>query len=361
MLRLLLLIVRRLLEAALIRPSDIIFLATDGILANQPLHHLKDEIEDVLNCSIAHSLARVKDEKQGDTISLGDWEYARRDGGVFVMAGVYVHYIVERDKSGAFILNSDGMPKVETKYIGRLRGADISKYAEGNDGQPWLVSQALKAWRAPYDLDDSTSYPAIESAYQKLITVGSVFTPRYAPMLREGEYVENNRIVIEERFNRGGRWSIKADDPRNNDIRAWNDDIILNTKVRSEFKVSGDKLRLALLEEIVFKRTIHVHDVGLKRVHIKPRGFGYCWSGDKEPLRCLELIESIPAGNYKKDDEGNYIMNWDMSEPRIPDWLNKADGGAVEDMELDAEIKAGILGYDDDGDSERTVDIYADT
>jgi hypothetical protein len=50
-----------------------------------------------------------------------------------------------------------------------------------------------------------------------------------------------------------------------------------------------------------------------------------------------------------------------MSEPRIPKWLNKADEEAVEDMELDAEIKAGILGYDDDSDSERTVDIYADT
>jgi hypothetical protein len=78
-------------------------------------------------------------------------------------------------------------------------------------------------------------------------------------------------------------------------------------------------------------------------------------------LRCLELIETIPAGNYRRDDEGNYVMNWAMSEPRIPDWLNKADEEAVEDMELDAEIKAGILGYDDDGDSERTVDIYADT
>jgi hypothetical protein len=33
----------------------------------------------------------------------------------------------------------------------------------------------------------------------------------------------------------------------------------------------------------------------------------------------------------------------------------------AEDMELDAEIKAGILRFDDDGDNERTVDIYADT
>jgi hypothetical protein len=50
-----------------------------------------------------------------------------------------------------------------------------------------------------------------------------------------------------------------------------------------------------------------------------------------------------------------------MSAPRIPEWLNKADEAEAEDMELDSEIKAGILGFDEDGDNERTVDIYADT
>jgi hypothetical protein len=45
----------------------------------------------------------------------------------------------------------------------------------------------------------------------------------------------------------------------------------------------------------------------------------------------------------------------------MPEWLNKADEATAEDMELDEEIKAGILGFDDDGDNERTVDIYADT
>jgi hypothetical protein len=166
---------RRLLEAALIDPSAIVFFATDGIMATRPLHHLKEPAEGVVNRPKARPLERVKDEKLGDAISLGDWEYAQRDGGIFVMAGVYVHYLIERDETGAFIFDANGRPKVSPKYTGRLRGGDISKYAEGNDGQPWLVSNALEAWRKPYDLDDRTTYPAIVSAYEKFITVGSVF------------------------------------------------------------------------------------------------------------------------------------------------------------------------------------------
>jgi hypothetical protein len=208
---------RRLLEAALIDPRAIVFFATDGIMATRPLHHLsKPEFtlakagagvvppDQVRGVPKARSLRRVRDESLGDAISLGDWEYARRDGGVFVMAGVYVHYLVERDESGAFVFDAAGRPKVKPKYTGRLRGGDISKYAEGNDGQPWLVSQALEAWRRPFDLEDRTTYPAIESAYQKFITVGSVLTPRYSPMLRDGQLVENDRIVTEMRYNRAG-------------------------------------------------------------------------------------------------------------------------------------------------------------
>jgi hypothetical protein len=80
-----------------------------------------------------------------------------------------------------------------------------------------------------------------------------------------------------------------------------------------------------------------------------------------EPSRTYGLIETIPALNIKNDGKGGSVTNWDMSAPRIPEWLNKADEAEAEDMELDSEINAGILGFDDDGDNERTVDIYADT
>jgi hypothetical protein len=178
---------RRIIEAALIDPNAVIFIATDGMLATRPLHHLAKEIEGVENCPSQRSLKRVKDESAGDAISLGDWEYAQRDGGIFVMAGVYVHYMVDKDDKGEFIFDAQGRPKVNSKYTGRLRGADINKYAEGDDGQPWLVSSALKAWREPFSLDDKETYPAIVSAYKKFITVGSVLTPRYSPMLRDGQ------------------------------------------------------------------------------------------------------------------------------------------------------------------------------
>jgi hypothetical protein len=357
---------RRLIELAMVDPSAIIFFATDGILSTRPLHHLTTPIKGVKNCPIKRSGKRVKDESAGDLISLGDWEYAQRDGGIFVMAGVYVHYKIKRDDKGEFIFADNGMPKIDAKYTGRLRGADITKYADGNDGQPWLVSSALKAWLEPFDIDDKETYPTIVSAYQKFITVGSVLTPRYSPMLRDGQLVENNHYAIEERYKRAGRWSLRADDADNEkiklmnvDIKAWNEDIKSRVKSKSKWKYESE-LKFELIEElpeIVFKRGIHVHDAGLKRRHNKARHFDYTWADDRPLNRTVELIETIPALNVKSDGQ----INWDMSAPRIPEWLNKADEAEAEDMELEAEIKAGLLGFDDDGDNERTVDIYADT
>jgi hypothetical protein len=361
---------RRLIELAMVDPSAIVFFATDGIMATRPLHHLPNPVKGVKNCSIKRSGKRVRDESAGEVISLGDWEYAQRDGGIFTMAGVYVHYMVERDDRGAFLFDANGNPKSNAKYTGRLRGADITKYADGNDGQPWLVSNTLKAWREPFDIDDKETYPAIVSAYQKFITVGSVLTPRYSPMLRDGQLVENNRHAIEQRYGRAGRWSPRADDPdnekiklMNRDIRAWNEDVKSRTKAKIKWKYDG-ALKLGLIEElpeIVCKRTIHVHDAGLKRTHNLARHFDYSWQGDNPPSRTTGLIETIPAGNLKRDSEGRNVLNWAMSAPRMPEWLNKADEAAADDMELDGEIKAGIFGFDDDGDNEHTVDIYADT
>jgi hypothetical protein len=220
------------------------------------------------------------------------------------------------------------------------------------------------------DIDDKESYPAIVSAYQKFITVGSVLTPRYSPMLRDGQLVENNRYAIEERYNRAGRWSPRADDAdnekiklMNKDIKAWNEDLKTRIKNKLKWKLDDKGLRLGLIDELperVFKRTIHVHDAGLKRTHNQARYFDYAWQEDTPPRRTTGLIETIPAGNLKKDDKGNNVLNWAMSAPRIPKWLNKADEAAAEDMELEAEIKAGMLGFEDDGDNDRTIDAYAE-
>jgi hypothetical protein len=353
----------------MVDPGAIVFFATDGIMAIRPLHHLPIPIKGIKNCAVKRSGKRVKDESAGDVISLGDWEYARRDGGIFVMAGVYTHYMVEKDEKGEFLFDAQGRPKINAKYTRRLRGADITKYADGSDGQPWLVTSALKAWLEPFDLEDKETYPAIVSAYKKFITVGSVLTPRYSPILRDGQLVENNRFAIEERYNRAGRWSPNADDAdnekirlMNNDIRAWKEDIKSCSKGKIKWKYGGE-LKLGLIEELperVFKRTIHVHDSGLKRVHNHARQFDYCWQGETPPSRTIGLIETVPAGNYKTNSNGGRLLNWAMSAPRMPEWLNKADEAEADDMELEEEIKAGILGFDDEGENEHTVDIYAD-
>ena len=99
---------------------------------------------------------------------------------------------------------------------------------------------------------------------------------------------------------------------------------------------------------------------GLKRVHNKSRGFDYCWQGGSPPSRTIALIETVPAGNYKTNGKGERLLNWAMSAPRMPEWLNKGDEAEADNMELEEEIKAGILGFDDEGENEHTVDIYAD-
>jgi hypothetical protein len=187
-------------------------------------------------------------------------------------------------------------------------------------------------------------------------------------MLRDGQLIDNNRIVIEGRYNRAGRWSPKADEEENDmikrmnvDIRAWNEDIRTNTKVKGKSKYDGERLKLGTVEEIpeiVFKRTIHVHDVGLKRVHNKSRWLDYFWFEGNEPRRCNRLIETIPAGNYKTDGNRNKVINWDMSAPRMPEWLNKADEAATEDEEIGIEVSYSTLCYD--GESETPMDRYED-
>ena len=55
-------------------------------------------------------------------------------------------------------------------------------------------------------------------------------------------FIENNRIVLEERYNRAGRWSLRADDKGNECIKAWNADVITNTKVRAKLKATRERL-----------------------------------------------------------------------------------------------------------------------
>jgi len=344
---------RRVLEAALLNPSAIVFFATDGIVATRALHTLPDIKEN--NGHGVHkdrkSLDRVKDKELGATINLGDWEYARRDGGIFVMSGVYAHYLYEKDKGGNILLDGQGYPKL--KLVGKLRGADVTKYKQGETGQPWLVENTLKAWREPFDINDVASLPSITTAYKKFVTAGSVLTPRITRSPK-GEIVESNTIAADERYKRAGRWAPKTDDPRNLKIIRENADIRkANEKLWENAKISPRTGRLqkpkGLIEEtpeIVFSRTIHVHDIGIKRRHIAARPWGYQSLEGYEAQRCTDLIETVPTSNLVKDETGTLVRNWELSFPRLPKWLNKNDEARVEDAEDREEVALSTLCYD---------------
>jgi hypothetical protein len=109
---------------------------------------------------------------------------------------------------------------------------------------------------------------------------------------------------------------------------------------------------------LFLREQFHVHDVGLKRVHNKSRWLDYFYFEGDEPRRCNRLIETIPAGNYKADGKGNKRINWDMSAPRMPEWLNKGDEDDVNDEEIGIEVSYSTLCYD--GESETPMDKYED-
>ena len=291
-------------------------------------------------------MARVKDEKLGDEISLGDWEYSKRDGGIFVMAGVYAHYEYKKDEHGKVILDEHYNPRLH--LVGKLRGATMANYKATDSGQPWLVENTLKAWRSPFDLDDDATYPRITTAYKKFVTVGSVLTPRYSHTPK-GDLIENNPIAAQLRYRLAGRWSLDAGNERNEKIRQENETIRAhNAALLANAK--GKRRPKGLLEEtpeIVFRRTIHVHNVGIKRRHIKTRPACYVSLVGYEAMRCHTLIETIPAENVIEIGRDTLIRNWEMSTPRLPQWLNKDDEARVEDEEDPLEVNHATLCYDD--------------
>ena len=101
---------RRLCEAALVDPYSVVFFATDGILSNRPLH------------GFDAGLARVKIEGR-DVISLGDWEFANVDGGLFVGSGIYIYWKQKVDEKGEPVRDANGNIKLEE--VAKLRGARV--------------------------------------------------------------------------------------------------------------------------------------------------------------------------------------------------------------------------------------------
>ncbi len=157
---------RRLLEAALMDPHAIVFMATDGLVSTRPLS----------------GLDRVR--KQNDVVDLGDWEYCEADSGLFVMPGVYTYGKIVYDKTGARTI----------KPVTKIRGGDAKKYGAKLKANQWLIENVLAAWRTPFDPHKPERFPRIVAPYQKYITVGNALASRH-------------------RWKLAGRWTARPGEP----------------------------------------------------------------------------------------------------------------------------------------------------
>jgi hypothetical protein len=103
---------RRLCEAALIDPHAGVFFATDGYVSTRPIHGFDGGLD------------RVKVEGKDD-IALGDWEYVKGDGGLFVGSGIYIYWKHALDDKGEPKRGANG--NIVLKPVAKLRGDEREK------------------------------------------------------------------------------------------------------------------------------------------------------------------------------------------------------------------------------------------
>ena len=149
-------------EAGLVDPHAIVFFATDGVVSQNPLHGFDGGLD------------RVKTENK-DIIGLGDWEYVKGDGGLFVGSGIYIYWKHSLDEKGEPKRNAEG--NIILKPVSKLRGSNAKKYKLEKDGTPWLVANILPIWKnmraLPQPGDNSG---LVISEYKQFITIGSALT-----------------------------------------------------------------------------------------------------------------------------------------------------------------------------------------
>jgi hypothetical protein len=231
---------RRLVEAALVNPHAIVFMATDGIVSDAPLHGFEG------------GLTRVKREGK-DVIELGDWELNDADGGLFVGSGIYIYWKHDIDENGDPKRKPDG--SIILKPVAKLRGASVKSYQTNEKGEPWLVEHTLPIWRNMQTLPELSAdhmterdQGKIRQDYKQFVTIGSALSLN--------------------RWRLAGRWS---PDPG---------------------------------EAHAYQRTINVHNMGVKRmlntakilqlVNVK---FTDGKTPDHIAERCYKLIPTIPTIN----------------------------------------------------------------
>ena len=220
---------RRLCEAGLVDPHSIIFFATDGVVSDKPLHGFEGGLD------------RVKTEGK-DVIGLGDWEYVKGDGGLFVGSGIYIYWKHALDEKGE--PKRDDKGNIILKPVSKLRGSNAKKYKIDKNGVPWLVANVLPIWKNMYALPqpgDKTGL--VISEYKQFVTIGSALSPK--------------------RWNLAGRWSPEPG------------------------------------EAMAYKRTLNAHELGVKRmlnIH-KLSELVSLENGERPAKRTYELIATIPTGN----------------------------------------------------------------
>jgi hypothetical protein len=149
---------RRLVEAGLHDPHAVVAFMTDGIVSDRRLE----------------GLANVVNE--GDESQLGDWEYARVEGGTFLHAGVY-----SMRKAG--------------KELTKTRGVDPKRVSADDNAGKLLVSKAVEAMSREHDPSLPT---AIYLPIRDLVTIGQALMA-----------CENNRAMWKAGL--AGRWAPPID------------------------------------------------------------------------------------------------------------------------------------------------------
>ena len=217
---------RRLCEAALVDPYAIVFLATDGIVSTRPLHGFDGGLD------------RVKTEGK-DVISLGDWEYVKGDGGLFVGSGIYIYWKHKLDDKGE--PERDAKGNIILKPVSKLRGANAKKYKIDKNGEPWLVANVLPIWKTMRKLPEpGDTSGLVISDYKRFVTIGSALSPKRWPL--------------------AGRWSPEPGEP------------------------------------MAYKRKLNAHEMGVKRM-LNIHKLDELVNGDRPAKRSYELIATIPSRN----------------------------------------------------------------
>jgi hypothetical protein len=114
-------------------------------------------------------------------ISLGDWEFVRGDGGIFVGSGIYNYWKHKLDKSGEAVLDTNG--NIVLKPVAKLRGARVKNYKLDKNGEPWLVANVLPIWRTMTEFPERGDGSGLVTRdYKQFITIGGALSFRRWPI-----------------------------------------------------------------------------------------------------------------------------------------------------------------------------------